>query len=264
MIRFIIAAAGLAALAGVTLFPTPGALAEGDTQGWGTVQGQVIKLGPAPEQKPIEAASKHQDAKNCLAQGPVVDQAWVVNPKDKGVKWVFVWLQPDKDKGPTELPIHPSLKEIKQKEVVIDQPCCTFIPHALAMREGQVLIAKNSAPMPHNFKYGGNPTKNPGGNFLIPPGGQIPIKELVADRTPVAVNCTIHPWMNGWVRVFNHPYYAVTDADGKFEIKNAPAGDFRLVVWQESVGWGTPGLKYGEPITIKAGETTKVPTIELK
>jgi len=264
MIRSITAPAALAALASVQFFSGAGAVAEDNARGWGTLRGQVVKRGPVPEQKPIAAVNNHQDAKNCLAQGPVVDEDWVVNPKNKGVKWAFVWLQTDKDKGPAELPIHPALKEIQQKQVVIDQPCCTFLPHALAMREGQVLVAKNSAPMPHNFKYGGNPAKNPGNNILIPAGGQIPIKDLVADRFPVSVSCIIHPWMKAWVRVFNHPYYAVTDADGKFEIKDAPAGAFRLVVWQESVGWGTPGLKNGEPITIKAGETTKVPTIELK
>jgi len=131
------------------------------------------------------------------------------------------------------------------------------------MREGQVLIAKNSAPMPHNFKWGGNPAKNPGNNVLIQAGGKLEIKDLVADRFPVTVNCTLHPWMSAWVRVFDHPYYAVTDDSGNFEIKDAPAGDYRLVVWHESVGWGTPGLKNGEPITIKAGGVTKVPTIEL-
>jgi hypothetical protein len=256
--RLLAAATALALLACLSfLHPLR---AQGD--GWGTVQGQVIKAGAVPKQMPIEAVKKHQDAKHCLVDGPVLDEDWVVNPKNKGVKWTFVWLQPEK--GKTELPIHPSLKEIMNKELVMDQPHCAFVPHALGMRQGQVLIAKNSAPMPHNFKYGGNPTKNPGNNFLIPPGGQMAIKELVADRFPITVSCTIHPWMKAWVRVFDHPYYAVTDGDGKFEMKDAPAGDYRLVVWHESVGWGTPGGKNGDPIHITAGGMTKVPTIELK
>jgi hypothetical protein len=249
----------VAVLAGMHLLTRQGALA-GDASGWGTIEGQIILAGSLPEQKPIAAVKTHQDAKNCLAKGPVLDEDWVVNPKNKGVRWAFVWLQADKDK---ELPINPALKEIKQKELTMDQPCCAFVPHALAMREGQVLVAKNSAPMPHNYKWGGNPTKNPGGNVLIPAGGQIPIKDLVTDRFPITVSCTIHPWMKAWVRVFNHPYFAVTDADGNFEIKDAPAGDYHLVVWHESVGWGTPGGKNGEPIHINAGSMTKVPTIEL-
>jgi hypothetical protein len=262
-LRIIAAAVALTAL-GSQLFSAGGASAEDSGAGWGTIKGQVVLKGPIPEQKPIAAVDNHQDKKNCLADGPVLDQDWVVNLKNKGVKWAFVWLQPDKASGQTTLPIHPDLKEIKQKEVVIDQPCCTFLPHALGMREGQLLIAKNSAPMPHNFKYGGNPTKNPGNNFLIPPKGQFVVKDLVTDRFPITVNCTIHPWMKAWVRVFDHPYFAVTDDNGNFEIKDAPAGDYRLVVWQESVGWGTPGGKNGEPINIKAGGMTEVPKIELQ
>jgi hypothetical protein len=249
------------AAAAVHLFSAPSALAAADVSGWGIIQGQIVLAGSVPEQKPIAAVKTHQDAKYCLANGPVLDEDWVVNPKNKGVKWAFVWLQADKDK---ELPIHPALKEIKQKKLVMDQPCCSFVPHALGMREGQVLVAKNSAPMPHNYKWGGNPTKNPGGNVLIPAGAKIEIKDLVADRLPITVSCTIHPWMRAWVRIFNHPYFAVTDESGNFEIKDAPAGDYHLVVWHESVGWGTPGGKNGEPIHIRAGGMTKVPTIELK
>ncbi len=61
--------------------------------------------------------------------------------------------------------------------------------------------------------------------------------------------------MRAWVRVYDHPYHAVTDADGKFELKNAPAGKYNLVIWHEGVGWVNGG-KLGKPITIKAdGET---------
>ena len=51
---------------------------------------------------------------------------------------------------------------------------------------------------------------------------------------PIQYKCTIHGWMTGYVRIFDHPYYAVTDENGKFEIKNAPAGKFRIVYWHEN------------------------------
>jgi hypothetical protein len=68
--------------------------------------------------------------------------------------------------------------------------------------------------------------------------------------------------MKAWVRVFDHPYFAITDGDGKFEIKNAPAGDFRLVIWHEGVGW-VKGGKTGTPITIKAGGDTDLGKVEM-
>ncbi|MBM3981407.1 MAG: carboxypeptidase-like regulatory domain-containing protein [Planctomycetes bacterium] len=84
---------------------------------------------------------------------------------------------------------------------------------------------------------------------------------LKADRAPIQYKCTIHPWMSGYVRVFEHPYYAVTDADGNFEIKNAPAGKFRIVFRHENgVRGGAPG-RFGEPVEIVAG---KGGTMEMK
>jgi hypothetical protein len=74
------------------------------------------------------------------------------------------------------------------------------------------------------------------------------------ERAPGPVSCSIHPWMQAWWLVLDHPYFAVTDDNGNFEIKNAPAGTQRVVVWQEAVGYVTPGS--GEPVDIKANDTT--------
>jgi hypothetical protein len=62
--------------------------------------------------------------------------------------------------------------------------------------------------------------------------------------------------MSGYVRVFENPYFAVTDDDGKFTIPNAPVGKFRLVAWHEKVGYlgGREG-RFGTPIEIKGPET---------
>ena len=68
--------------------------------------------------------------------------------------------------------------------------------------------------------------------------------------------------MSGYIRVFKHPYFAVTDEDGRFDIKGAPAGKWNLVVWQENTGW-VKGGKNGTPITIEADKTTNLGTIPL-
>ena len=155
-----------------------------------------------------------------------------MNPKTLGVKNVFVWLAPDQIGE--KLRIHPSLKAIKNNEVEIDQPCCMFVPHVLGMREGQTLVAKNPSTVAHNFHWTGHPLKNPGDNKMIAAGQDLKIANLVPDKYPVKISCDIHPWMNGWVRVFDHPYFAVTDADGNFEFKLAPEGKARI---------GAPGKK---------------------
>lgn len=263
MKRSIVALCGVAASA-LVLFGVVAGL-DAQTGQWGTVKGRILWGGKdLPERKEIEAVNKNPDKAACCKDGPVLDEVWVVNKKNKGLKWTFVWLANDDPKSTKPLPIHPSLKDVKQKEVVMDQPACMFVPHALGMREGQVLIAKNSASIAHNYKWTGAPTTpNEGGNVLIAPNGQVVLKDFVAHRLPIKIECNIHPWMNGWVRVFNHPYFAVTDADGNFEFKDAPAGKYRLMVWHGSGGWrgGAKG-KDGTPITIKSGGVTDLGSLD--
>ena len=54
---------------------------------------------------------------------------------------------------------------------------------------------------------------------------------------PVQVTCNIHPWMKGWIVVRPNSLYAVTAPDGKFEIKDVPAGEWEFQVWQEKSGY---------------------------
>lgn len=234
---------------------------------WGTIKGQLVwGDGAIPERKVFDQVNQSQDKAHCLSKGPIQSEEWVINPKNKGIKWAFVWLAVDPPDPKGKLKIHPDLVNIKDKKVTLDQPCCAFMPHALAMREGQVLEAKNSAPVAHNVNYSGHPQINPGRNVLLPAGKSFDIDGLNADeRIPVTVSCNIHPWMKAWVRVFKHPYYAVTDENGNFEIKLAPAGDVRLKVWHEAVGWrGGAAGRDGEKITIKGGAATDLGKLELK
>lgn len=261
----------LAACSGKDLSRATGALVPtaanaAESEGWGTIKGQVVWDGPdAPKQKPIDMGN-NQDKAACLKNGPVLEEKLVVNRKNKGVRWCVVYLIGEK--GFTQdVPIHPKLKEIKTKEVEIDQPCCRFEPHVLAMRQGQTLIFKNSAGYPHNTNLQGG-VKGPSMNPIIPPKGKVKVEDIVARAIPMEVRCNLHPWMSGRIAVLKNPYFAVTDEDGKFEIKNAPAGDLRLVVWHEEVGWvvfdDVKKRSAGKKISIKAGETTDLGAIPLK
>jgi hypothetical protein len=262
---------GLAA--GLALAAPAGRAAAADDQKWGTIKGQIVLAGDVPAPKQVDV---NKDQEHCLSKGPIFSEEWVVNTKNKGVEWVYVWLQPVPDEAnPTakkEMPINPALKAVPDKPVVLDQPCCKFEPHALALREGQTLIAKNSAPIAHNVNWTGG-IANPGNNVIVPPSGQVEIKDLKAARFPVAVSCNIHPWMKGWVRIFDHPYFAVTDADGNFEIKNAPAGAYNLVVWHEGAGYrdrkpvevnGKKVQIYGTKIDIKPDAVTDLGPLDIK
>ncbi len=69
--------------------------------------------------------------------------------------------------------------------------------------------------------------------------------------------------MKSYVMVFDHPFFATTAQDGRFEIKGVPAGTQNLVLWQEKVGYATPGAGRGMPIEVKAGEVKDVGDIVL-
>jgi hypothetical protein len=235
-------------------------------QGFGNIKGQIVWAGDPPA---AEALKLDKDAAVCLAHGALLSQKYVVDPKSKGVRYLVVWLVDPKAgnviKGP---PVNPALKAIpaKDKKVVIDQPFCQFEPHVLALREGQSLVIRNSAKIPHNTNIvssGSNPNLNP----IIAPGDSktVPASDWHASPSASSVSCTIHGWMKGYIRVFNHPYFAVTDANGNFEIKGIPAGTWNLIVWHEEKGYdATAGGKTGTPVTVTASETKDLGKIDMK
>jgi hypothetical protein len=226
--------------------------------GWGTVKGKIVFNGAPPPRAPIDVTTNR---KECEEKGKLFSEELIVNPKNKGVKNVIVWLLDNSGKYDTPLPIHPSLKEVKG-DLEIDQPCCQYLPHISAIREGQGIVFKNSATISHGIHvYGG--LKGPEFNVTLPAGAEkpVPAKDLPARATPILLKCDIHPWMTGYVRVFPHPYFAITDEDGNFTIKNAPAGNYRIAIWTET-GW-VKGDKTGTPITIKAGGDTDLGAIHM-
>lgn len=232
-------------------------------EGWGHIKGQVVWADgkvPAPVELNVD-----KDKMQCLEKGKVYSQDLIVNPKNKGVKYVLVYLQDlnDSRKADFAPPIHPSYKNVK-KTVEIDQPCCMFEPRLVVLREGQTLTVKNTMSIPHNFNIQSG-DKGPNKNVLIPAGGQAEIEKFVAKAIPSVYSCTVHSWMRGYVATFKHPYFAVTDANGNFEIKNAPAGKYRLVFWHEKAGWVLlKGRDRGQVVEIKDKATTTLKAVDLK
>ncbi len=89
------------------------------------------------------------------------------------------------------------------------------------------------------------------------------IKNLVPSSVPVRLSCDIHKWMTGVVRVYDHPYAAVTDKDGNFEIKNAPAGaEVRVLVWHE-LDESNAGTEV-DKVKLEDGKTTEGKTYNIK
>lgn len=229
---------------------------------WGSVKGQVvwtekgIPINP-PVAAPLAAA---------LAGGPVLVNKLVVNPKNRGARWVLVWLADPKDARNAKFvpPIHPSLAK-PPPNVGIDSPRAEFGPRVVGLWGKQNLLYENNGPVAHNLimtPIGGGPRVR----ALVPPNLDVTINGFVPKLLPTPFSCGIHPWMKGYLGTFAHPYFAVTDADGKFELENAPTGKFQLIVWHEEVGFLTMTSRElrGKVIEIKGGGVTDVGKIGMK
>jgi plastocyanin len=253
------AAAGLgAAVAVMMLAPSS---VRGDDKKWVAIKGQVVWKGDLPEKKKPDVKT---DKEHCLSKGDLYYEDVIVNPKSKGVKNVWVYLKPAMGNEFAKDDIKPELAKPKSAAHVVDQPCCQFVPRILAVRDGDTITFKNSAPVPHNVNYNAD---NEAFNVTVPAGGvHSPKMPFAAQTGPVLFKCDIHPWMSGRIMVFDHPYFTVTDDDGKFEIKDAPAGNFRIFYRHEN-GYhqGKAGAK-GFPIAIKdeKGGTMELKPLELE
>jgi len=123
---------------------------------------------------------------------------------------------------------------VRAEPVVIDQAGCLYAPRLAGAQVGQAVRFVNGDPLLHNVH--GTPAASPGWNVSL--GRQGAVREIRVDRpeVPVSVRCDLHPWMQGWLGVVDHPYFAVTGTDGRFALNDVPPGDYTVAVWHERLG----------------------------
>jgi len=184
----------------------------------GSIEGSIRFLGPVPP--PLKVSIPADLARFC---GQALEQPQAVVGEGGGLSEVVAWVAGAR--GPlSAAPAPPPL----------DQRGCAFHPRVVAAAEGGQLTVINSDPLLHNVRTA-SPTDRPA-NVAMPITGmkvQIP---LAATPAVVRLTCDVHPWMVAHVRTFDHPYFAVSGADGRFAIRGAPAGKQVLQLWHPSLG----------------------------
>ena len=140
--------------------------------------------------------------------------------------------------------------------VVIDQQGCIYIPHVSGVMVGQPLKFKNSDGILHNVH--GLPKENREFNIGMPPTLKEKEVELTKPEPLFKVKCDVHPWMNAYVAVMSHPYFAVSGKDGKYSIDDLPAGSYEIVAWHERLGMQSQSVTVGDGAAT-ADFTFKVP-----
>jgi len=221
-------------------------------KGFGTIKGRLVWGGDAaPEREKLKV---DKDVAVC-GKVPLFSQKLVIDPKTKGVAFAFAYLRSPNGKNPDA----EKAKLEKTPIVLLDQVNCEFTPYSVAVMKGQKFEFKSSEPVAHYARYSGfsSGTKN----LSIPPKGTI-VTTIAPEKRPLTVNCDSHPWMNAWIMSFDHPFFAVTDTDGSFEITGVPAGKQKITLWQEAVGY-VEGSAAGREVEVKDGETLDLGDIKL-
>ncbi len=134
--------------------------------------------------------------------------------------------------------------------VVVDQQKCFFVPRVVGAVVGQSLEFHNSDPLAHNV-HGLSTTTNRF-NFAQPKPGMVTPVVLAAENGMLHIKCDMHRWMNVYVGVVEHPYFAVSDRSGAFTIERVPAGAYTIQAWHERFGVLTAN------VTVESGRTASV------
>lgn len=199
-----------------------------DTSGEAALSGIVKLAGSPPEATRINMA---QDPA-CLKMHPAPTMTEeVVTGANGALKNAIVYISDGLGNRTFDPPTEP---------VVFEQKGCIYNPRILGMRARQALKVINSDPTTHNIHPA--PQNNREWNMSQPPGST-PIEETFARAEIIPVKCNVHPWMRGYIAVFKHPFFAITDKNGSFELKNVPPGEYTIQAWQERYGVLTQKVK---------------------
>jgi plastocyanin len=140
--------------------------------------------------------------------------------------------------------------------VEINQEGCRYHPHVLGVMTGQQVKILNSDDTTHNIHP--TPQANREWNESQPPKGAPLEKTFAREEIMLPVKCNQHPWMKMYISVMKNPYFAVTDKDGKYTIKDLPPGDYTLAFVHEKAGETT------QKVTVAAKEDKKDVDVTMK
>lgn len=130
----------------------------------------------------------------------------------------------------------------------MDQRNETFVPHVLAVTTGTTVDFPNSDRIYHNVFSLSKAARFDLGRYAVGKS-----KSVRFDRAGIVrVFCDIHSHMNAFILVFGHPYFAMTDAEGRYRIDRVPPGSYKLVAWNE----GT--VSEPQPVTVVEGGSAEV------
>jgi plastocyanin len=191
----------------------------------GGISGTVTMEGKPPKPKTIDRSA---DAKCIeLHADDLKTETWVVGESTdeaSQVANVFVYVSGGLPAKEWPAPTAP---------VVLDQKGCRYGPHVFGLQVGQKLEIRNSDATTHNVHSLAKRSKQ--FNIGQPAGAPALNKSFGTKEVMVKIKCDMHPWMSCYAGVLNHPFFAVTSADGSYKIEGLPAGTYEVTAWHEKM-----------------------------
>ena len=186
-----------------------------------TIVGRITIAGAIPKSKPLPV---HRDSAVCGMTIP--NEALIVDQGSRGVTEVVVSLE-----GVTKgKPFH------DDSTLVLENRACRFFRRTNAVPVGSTLEIRNTDPILHNTHVRKDTRM---GSTLINVSQPVGTKAILKPLSVPGLfdtRCDAHPFMVGSIHVFEHPYFAVTNETGSFEISKVPPGTYQLHIWHERLG----------------------------
>jgi len=197
----------------------------------GTISGLVRFEGSAPEQTTVQLGGWSE----CAGQHPGgLPKAGDIVVKDGKLQNAIVYIKDG---------LGDRVFAVPEEPIVVDQKGCIFLPRIAGVRVEQPLRFLNSDPMAHNVH--GLPKTLRQWNFSLSVKGAARTITIDKPETPIEVKCDIHPWMKAYLGVFDHPYFALSAADGRFTLKDLPPGEYTIEAWHERFGTRSQKISLG-------------------
>jgi plastocyanin len=189
----------------------------------GTIRGTIHFSGQPPAPVPIDMDL--DPACSLAGVGPNMSEQYVVH--NGGLANVYIYVKQGLEGKKFPVPSAPA---------VLDQKGCRYVPHVLALMAGQKLEVRNEDSTMHNVHPAPAVDGNDQSNVSQAPKGQPVERTFNAPETMILVKCNQHPWMKSFVNVAANPFFAVSDADGTFEIAGLPPGTYTIAAVHEKSG----------------------------
>lgn len=223
-----------------------------DVNNGGKIKGVATWNGEVPKAEPLKVSA---DTGFCGQTSP--SEALQVDPASKGTRFVLVYLE-NVTQGKA-----PEKKYWLHMGKAADRPdsaVCRFEEHVWAFVRTQTIALENYDRVLHN-PHGFATDHATLFNIALPvPKMETDEHFKRVEGVGLKYQCEIHTTMNGWMAGFDHPYFAVTDAKGNFEIANVPPGSYTLIAWHEGINIAK--MDSGRPVYDEPHMVKK--TIEVK